>query len=748
MCHFLTLLKVLVLLILFTYISQNIIAQESDSRIKEPIIIKRINSPVTLDGLSNEPAWEGIEPFHLMMRIPTYGNEPTEHTEIRMGYDQNYIYIAGRLYDRESSKIQAISFKRDGGFSWGSDVLGVLFDTFNDNENAVLFLTTPLGTRTDVNIKNDAAGSYLQYTNLSWNAFWDVATVRNENGWFAEFRIPFSSLQFEDKDGQTVMGFTTYRIIRRKSEVDIFPKIPQKRHTFSASQSQKIIFKGIKRQHPIYITPYLLGGIGYTNDLNENNTAYKKNEEDVLEAGLDVKYGLTDNLTLDVTVNPDFAQVEADDQVINLTRFSLFFPEKRLFFQERQGNFDFRFDDSNRLFYSRQIGINRGKQVRIYGGARVVGRTGPWDIGFLNMQTEKFENLPSQNFNVLRLRKQVLNPNSYIGGIFTSRIGNSNNWNTAYGIDGIFRLLGDEYLIVKWAQSFQNDNENQVGSLQPSKIYVNWDRRKLEGLGYTFSFSRTGSDFNPGIGYEQRNNYTRFGDRIQYIWFPAETSILQNHGIFLQGVLYMRNTDSEVESSVLNSGWQFATKEGSTGSFAFKHFKEDVAASFSIASDTEVPAGMYSFSGLQLNYNWLRKNPYNFGANIYAGSFYDGQRVSVRLTPVANISAYLQLTATYQMDKIDFPDRDQKFTGHIGRLKLSAFLNSKISLISFAQYNSAIEKIITNLRFRYNPSEGHDLYLVYDEGLNTDRQRIIPKLPYTSNRTVMLKYSYTFVAGG
>jgi hypothetical protein len=215
----------------------------------------------------------------------------------------------------------------------------------------------------------------------------------------------------------------------------------------------------------------------------------------------------------------------------------------------------------------------------------------------------------------------------------------------------------------------------------------------------------------------------------------------------MQWAIYARNTDSKIESAEINSGWKFSTDGGSSGSLAFNHYKEDVLQSYSISSNTEVPAGIYNFSGIQLSYDWLRKNPYNFGTKIYAGSFYDGQRVSIQITPVANITANLQLTGTYQMDIIDFPDRNQNFTGHIGRVKVSAFLDKKLSLISFVQYNSAIEKIITNVRFRYNPSEGHDLYLVYDEGMNTDRTRTIPTLPYTSNRTVMLKYSYTFVTG-
>ncbi len=449
-------------------------AQELETGLaNEPLKIQRIKSPVELDGLSNEAAWQGINSLPMVMRTPNFGSEPSEHTEILLGYDDDYLYAAGRFYDNEPNKIQAISFKRDGGWTWATDAMGIVLDAFNDNENAVVFITTPAGTRTDVNILNDGVGIPYKNANTSLNKFWDVATIHNDDGWFAEMRIPFSSLRFEERNGQTVMGITAYRLIPRKFELYTFPLIPEKYGIIQPSQTQEVLFEGIRSHNPLYITPYLLGGLGQSNELNDTETAYERNDKFVHEAGLDVKYGLTNNLTLDVTINTDFAQVEADDQIINLTRYSLFFPEKRLFFQERSGNFEFRFEDDNRLFYSRRIGIHEGDQVRIYGGARIVGRVGPWDIGFLNMQTEKFGDLLSENFNVMRLRKQVINPYSYIGGMVTSRIGNRDSWNTAYGIDGIFRLFGDDYLTLKWAQSFENDKKNQVVTLAPSKIYVN-----------------------------------------------------------------------------------------------------------------------------------------------------------------------------------------------------------------------------------------------------------------------------------
>jgi hypothetical protein len=743
----LTLFKTVILGTAITILPLKTSAQDLESKVTEPIKIQRINLPVKLDGLSNEAAWEGIRSLPMTMRIPNFGNEPSERTEILLGYDDDYLYAAGRFYDSEPFKIQASSLKRDGGWTWSTDAMGIILDTFNDNENGVIFLTTPAGTRTELNILNDGVGIPYKNVNLSWNTFWDVATVRNDDGWFSEMRVPFSSLRFEEKDGQVVMGFTTYRLIAHKFEFDIFPLIPEKYGIIKPSQAQEILFEGIKSHNPLYITPYLLGGIGQSYKLNDAETAYKRDDKFTREAGLDVKYGLTNNLTLDLTLNTDFAQVEADDQIINLTRYSLFFPEKRLFFQERSGNFEFRFEDNNRLFHSRRIGIHEGDQVRIYGGARVVGRAGPWDIGFLNMQTEKFGDLPSENFNVMRLRKQVINPYSYIGGMVTSRIGKGDTWNTAYGIDGIFRLFGDDYLILKWAQSFEDNEKNKIVSLEPSKMYVNWDRRSEKGLGYNLSYSRSGDDFNPGIGYERRDNYTRFGDLVQYGWFPSEESRLQNHKVFIEGFTFLRNDDGKIESSKIGTGWQFETKANSYGVITIKQFQEDVTESFSFSDDTDVPAEKYTFYGIEAEYYPLRGSPYRIGTEIEAGSFYDGRRITMTLYPTANISAHLQLEGMYQLNRVEFPDRNQKFTGHIGRLKALAFLNVKHSLIAFIQYNSANNAIITNIRYRYNPREGNDFYIVYDEGLNTNREREIPVLPRTSNRTIMLKYSYTFNIG-
>ena len=283
--------------------------------------------------------------------------------------------------------------------------------------------------------------------------------------------------------------------------------------------------------------------------------------------------------------------------------------------------------------------------------------------------------------------------------------------------------------------------------LEPSKIYLNWVRRRDKGLGYNISYSRSGDDFNPGIGYERRDNFTRIGDRILYGWYPGEESRLQNHQVFLKGLAFIRNFDGSVESSSIGPGWEFTTRRNSQGTIGLNQYYENVTESFSFSENVDVPVGEYTFYGIEGAYNPLMGNPYTMYTTIVAGSFYDGRRVSLTLQPRANISPHLQLEGTYQFNRVEFSERNQDFNRHIGTLRISAFLNVRHSLITYVQYDSEIDAVITNIRYRFNPREGHDLYIVYDEGLNTDLEREVPSLPRTDNRTLMVKYSYTFNIG-
>lgn len=252
-----------------------------------PLVIPRINGTVVLDGLSNEPAWDAMEPLPVMMQVPNFGDPPSEHTEIRIAYDNDYLYAAGRLYDRNPSKIRAPSKKRDQ-LGTTNDWFVIVVDCFNDKENALAFATTPSGLRMDTTVFDDAQGDWP--FNVSWNTFWDVATTTNEEGWFVEMRIPISSLRFQDRDGRVVMGLLAWRFIARKYEVDIFPGFEAKwsNSYFKPSQAREVVFEDLCSRQPLYVAPYVLGGAERSFSLDDPGAAYVHTDKPSYEAGLDV----------------------------------------------------------------------------------------------------------------------------------------------------------------------------------------------------------------------------------------------------------------------------------------------------------------------------------------------------------------------------------------------------------------------------------------------------------------------------
>jgi len=714
------------------------------------IVLQRIEGPITLDGVIDEPGWEKIEPFPFIQNAPNFGSEPTEKTVVLITHDDEYLYLAGRLHDSEPSKILDATKQRDTQAA-ATDFFGIIIDCFCDKENGLAFFTTPTGLRWDATIANDGVterDNEMPF-GMSWDTFWDVAVTRNEEGWFAEFRIPFSSLRFQDVDGRVVMGIIIWRWIARKNEIDVFPAISPDSGAWSIvkpSLAQEVVMERVYPKKPLYITPYVLGGHGRAYELNEAESAYQKRDDPVFEAGLDIKYSITSNFTADITVNTDFAQVEADNVQVNLTRFSLFFPEKRRFFLERASTFEFRFGGPNRLFYSRRIGINEDTDdmVRIYGGARLVGRVGGWDLGFLNMQTAKVEGLPSENFGVLRVRRRVFNPFSYVGGMITSRIGMDGSYNVAYGLDGIFRIFGDDYLTINWAQTFENDAANKFLSLDPAKFRLDWERRTLKGIGYSLGISRAGEDYNPGMGFEMREDYIRFGNRVFYAWIPSAESFLRLHQVYLNGFLTLRNSDNTTESAELGPGWMFETNSGWGGFIQPKIYIENLDEAFELTYDVEVPPGEYTFYGVEGSLNTPMGRTFSIIPNFKIGSFYDGWRISAGTFYFLNLSSTWQLSGFYEFNRIQFPDRNQELTAHVARLKILATFTTKLSISAFIQYSGADDVVVANLRFRYNPREGNDFYLVYNHGINSNRYRELPHRPFTDNRAIMLKYTYTF----
>jgi len=717
---------------------------------QESIKINRISGQVVFDGTPDEAVWNEATVFPLIVHSPNFGAEPSERSEVMIGYNQEYLWIGARLFSDDPSNITSTSKKRDEQ-SRNSDRFGIILDTYDDNENALAFFTMPSGARIDYTVSNDAeggGGGGMGSINRSWNTFWDVETTRDELGWYVEMRIPFSSLRFQTIDGKIRMGMILNRRISYMNETATYPLIDPK-YGFSApfkpSKANTIEFENIEAHNPVYIAPYVLGGFSSSWELNEEETEYVKKDKPKREAGLDVKYSLTSNLTLDLTANTDFAQVEADDQQVNLTRYSLFFPEKRLFFQERSGIFNFSLGGrSDNLFYSRRIGIVDDEQVRIYGGARMTGRINKWDVGILDMQTASSGETPSENFGVARLRRQVINQNSYVGGILTTRIGTNGNYNVAYGLDGIIRMFGDDYLDVRLAQTMETGAENKVFSSDPTFIGITWERRSDEGFAYDLNYTFTGEQMNPDMGFLRRNDIQGMGGRLQYGWIGDETSKFFSNRAMFQVRRNNRVSDGSLESMEISPGWFLNTKMGLGAFIELKYMKEGVDEDFDLSDDVMVPAGEYGFTAFEARIFTPSSKPIGAKIDFEAGGFFDGNIVSVEVEPILNLSASLQISGAYEYNYITFPDRNQSMKSHIGRLNILYMYSTKLSASAFVQLNTSNDAFIGNFRLRYNPREGNDFYLVFNESRGFMASSSDPEIPPYYNRAILLKYTHTF----
>jgi hypothetical protein len=703
-----------------------------------PVPLTRLDGPITLDGKPDEAAWQAVPALPLTLYLPVFQGTPTQRSEIRVAYDADYLYAAGWFYDTDPDGVRINSLYRD---RWnGDDAFAIYLDVFNDNRNAKWFGTTPAGIRFETLVSDDGAT-----LNDSWDTFWDAKTSVTPEGWFAEIRIPFSSLGFQTVNGDATMGLTVTRLVSRLNERVTFPAIDPKFQFRQPSVAQDVTLRGVRSSTPLYVTPYVLSGVQEKPLLPVGATAYERDRNLAREVGVDARYPLTSELTLDVTVNTDFAQVEADDQQINLDRFSLFFPEKRRFFQERSEIFDFVSGSSGgRLFYSRQIGLAPDVQVPVLGGARLVGRVGSWDVGLLDMQTDNVGARPAENFGVARIKRRVINAFSDAGAMVTSRTGDG-EYNVGYGVDGNFRMFGNDYLQVRFSQTFDSGDSSRIGVWDRSQHYVNWQRRSSRGLNYTVSTTRSGSAYNPELGFLPRRNFTTANAVANYFIYTNKSRIFSRIYPGALAFSTFRNSDGALESGQYAFWVQWDTKAGGGGWLEPKWFVEDVLVPFRIGNAIDIPAGRYKFADFQVALSMPSGSRVRANLDARAGTYFDGTRQQVILTPTWNVSRNLELGGDYELRRLRFPVRQQSADIHLARLKVRGALDARASGNAFLQYNSTTDRLALNFRARYNFAEGTDLWLVYDETLDTERPEVMSGLrtPLSAARALVIKYTHT-----
>lgn len=706
-----------------------------------PISLSHLNHPINFDGYIGEGEWNDIDTLPLISHWPTFSNKPNGRTLFRVAYDDKFIYFSAFCY-ATPSHTQGPTFERD---SWTltMDQIAIVLDTYNDNENGVFFVVTPTGSRIDASIRNDAQSSSSSSGSIdtSWNSFWEARVSQDEKGWAVEARIPFTSLRFQPKNENVTMGIIAYRYFAMEKQMDIFPTIPPEWGFFSfvkPSQALDVSFSKNESNRPWFTSPYILAAAGHHhNELNE------KVNDNRITAGLDVQHALTDNMNMDLTLNTDFAQVEADNRVVNLSRFSIFFPEKRRFFLERSSIMDFGFENNNRLFYSRRIGINDGKIIPLWGGGRIVGRLGNYDVGIMSMQSQKKDDLPSENFGVVRLRRKIGKNNSYIGGILTTRTDWKENKNIAYGIDGIIKLFGSDYLKINLANTYNSSDTLVYDNFlsDRKRIYIMWEKRSQVGFNYSLSYSQVDNQYSPGLGFEARNDFKAVGNRASYGWFPKNKS-LRYISFNVNATAYFSNTSGNTESLLTAPSFYAEWNKNSSVTLTFNRFYDNVYAAFNLSDAVTIGAGKYINYDITLNAQTPSVNFINTSVYSTIGTFYGGNRITAGFSPSYTVSKFVTLSGFYEYNHVSFQNAPT-YIAHMGRLKLSTSLNVKLSVNAFLQINSLTHQSAINFRFRYNSKDGNDFYLVYNETLN-NQNRTNPKLQFSDYRAVILKYIYTF----
>ena len=436
-----------------------------------------------------------------------------------------------------------------------------------------------------------------------------------------------------------------------------------------------------------------------------------------------MRFPLSGKLTLDLTANTDFAQVEADGQQVALDRFPLFFPERRRFFQEGATLFDFTAANGTRLFHSRRIGLTpAGSPVTILGGARLVGKVGNWDVGLLQMQTDDEGSAPAENFGVVRLRRPILNPWSTAGLMLTTYYGGGRR-NVALGADTSLRLGGDEYVGLKWTATADEAERGAADLSSRSLFDARWERRSGRGLSYTWQLTRAGADYRPELGFMPRRDFTTANVVSNYFFHTDGHRYFRRVYPGALAFSTFRNSDNALESGQYAFWVQWDTKSGGGGWIEPKWFHENVLVPFTIGNTVRIPAGAYDFADLQIANTMSSGRKVRADVDFRTGTYFDGRRTQVILTPTWNINRHVELGGDYQLSALRFPARDQSVNIHLLRLRIRTALDARASGNAFVQYNSTTERLDFNVRLRYNLSEGTDLWLVYNEGLDTERER-------------------------
>ena len=690
---------------------------------------------VKIDGELNETDWQNAEPISQFIQVvPDEGKQISQPTDARILYDKQNLYFGFTCFDSDMSKLVANEMRRDGGLSADDNVF-VLLDTYNDQRNGFFFRVNPLGA-----LQESAVIKSGSTVHLSWNVVWVSRTRITKDYWTAEIAIPFSQLRFKPSTEMT-WGLNLGRKVVRNAEEATWVPMPKSYGSWAKVRTINIGrlagLDGITRSRHIELLPYALPGFS-------RSSQSRKETQRVFDIGLDLKYSITSNLTADLTFNTDFAQVEADEERANLTRFSLYFPEKRPFFLEGAGLFEFGIPRPGflrppplLLFYSRRIGLEEGHAIPIIAGSKITGKIGSYGLGFLNILTDNFRtdesvtdpddlvDVPWTNYSVLRMQRDIFDQSSV--GLIAINKQDTDTYNRAGGFDFAYRPTDSLNFRGMWARTFE---DNASGENNAWYLDGNWQNNRFRLRG---AYTAIGENFNPKAGFVRRKGVRQVHGDIGYTEWPRRFGIRRIR--VTPEIDYIFNQDNELETRQIGLINSVMLESRNWITFQAQRNFEYLDTDFEIREGIIIPIGEYNFNSFRASASTdlSRKIVGELGTNF--GDFFNGERRSLDTKLTFKPNEHFRFEPQFQFNRITLPT--EAFNVSIFGSRLSYFFSTTLFAKLFAQWNSDSHEAFANFLLSYEYQPGSNFYLVFNQTYDTTDAEID-----LMDSTVLAKMTY------
>jgi len=714
-------------------------SRDADNRVTVRAL--RVSVPLALDGRLDEAVYAAPPITGFFQAAPDEGEPATEETEAWVSFDEENVYVSARVWDSApESEWIANEMRRNGTSLPNNDSFGVVLDTFYDRRNGYFFYTNALGARADRYFTDEGNS-----TNRDLLPVWNVRTGRFDGGWTVEMAIPFRSLRYEPGAAQ-VWGIQLRRGIRRKNEwaflspvpISAVPGRPQSGTRRVSLAGTLVGIEAPPAARNLELLPY--GIYALTTDRTSDPQV---SNDSATDWGIDLKFGITESVTADLTYNTDFAQVEVDEQQVNLTRFPLLFPEKRQFFQEGRGIFDFGGTvggsggggggGTPTLFFSRRIGLQSGQPVPIQGGLRVTGKIGRFNVGGLNVQTDDLGSLgvEATNFTVVRVKRDLLR-RSRIGALFARRsvstVGEGSN--ETYGVDAAFSLYDNVDFGAYWSRTHTPGLEGDDHSYQAQFNY-NPDR-----YGFQVSHLLVGDSFNPEVGFLRRDDFRRTFAAAYFSPRPASIQVVRQFALRAD-FNYIENGSGFVETREARSSFSTEFENSDIFSVDMASTYERLVQPFEIHTYATIPPGRYEFTDVTLGYLLGGQRRASGRLSIQLGEFFDGNLRSLGFSAGRiEVMPQFSLEPSASVNRVELPQGS--FTTTVLRARANYSFTPRMFVSGLFQYSSGTETLSTNLRLRWEYSPGSELFIVYTD----ERTTVGPRSPALANHALVVKFNH------